>query len=216
MKRILSVKTIEDNIPSIYIYSSTGRNVKPAFNITLDHFGFRVDFNKENICEGERIFYQIYKTTYSMTWQRKNHGSENPHQHRQGQRALFVGRWQPYHNGHIELINQKLQLGIPVLIFVRDIEPDERNPFTTEQTIQMIKKYHQRHNHDVIVQSIPDIESINFGRDVGYEVNEFIPPHNINSISASKIRESIKNNDNEWKLMIDNSLHDNILKYLSL
>ena len=25
---------------------------------------------------------------------------------------------------------------------VRDIEPDEKNPFTTEQTVQMIEKYH--------------------------------------------------------------------------
>ena len=47
--------------------------------------------------------------------------------------------------GHIELIKQKLNEGIPALIMVRNIEPDERNPFTTEQTVRMIKKYHAAH-----------------------------------------------------------------------
>jgi hypothetical protein len=37
---------------------------------------------------------------------------------------------------------------------------------------------------------IPDIESINFGRGVGYDVIEHIPPADIAEISATKIRES--------------------------
>ena len=36
---------------------------------------------------------------------------------------------------------------------------------------------------------IPDIESINYGRDVGYEIIEHIPPKDIEKISATKIRE---------------------------
>jgi adenylylsulfate kinase len=50
-------------------------------------------------------------------------------------RAMFIGRWQPFHNGHKWLINQKLSEGKAILIAVRDIPPDEKNPFTTEQTI---------------------------------------------------------------------------------
>ena len=46
-------------------------------------------------------------------------------------RAMFVGRWQPFHNGHKWLIDQKLSQGIPTLIAVRDIPPDNKNPFTT-------------------------------------------------------------------------------------
>ena len=56
---------------------------------------------------------------------------------------------------------------------VRNIEPDERNPFTTEQTVTMIKKYHAAHGDDVVVMIIPDIESVNYGRGVGYEINEY-------------------------------------------
>jgi hypothetical protein len=35
---------------------------------------------------------------------------------------------------------------------------------------------------------IPDIESINYGRDVGYEIIEHLPPDDIKEISATKIR----------------------------
>jgi hypothetical protein len=40
---------------------------------------------------------------------------------------------------------------------------------------------------------IPDIESINFGRGVGYDVIEHTPPQEIHDISATKIREKMKN-----------------------
>jgi len=39
---------------------------------------------------------------------------------------------------------------------------------------------------------IPDIESINYGRGVGYNIIEHVPPKNIGEISATKIRESLK------------------------
>ncbi len=44
----------------------------------------------------------------------------------------------------------------------------------------------------VKIISIPDIESVNYGRGVGYEINEFVPPEDIGAISATKIREEMK------------------------
>ena len=41
---------------------------------------------------------------------------------------------------------------------------------------------------------IPYIESINFGRGVGYDIIEHVPPAEIAEISATKIRESGKDN----------------------
>jgi len=38
---------------------------------------------------------------------------------------------------------------------------------------------------------VPDIESINFGRGVGYDIIEHIPPAEIHDISATKIREQM-------------------------
>jgi len=146
-------------------------------------------------------------------WTKVNHGGE-PTKNSDKKYAIFVGRYQPYHSGHIELIQQKLNEGIPALIMVRDIEPDEKNPFTTQQTVDMIEKYHAAKGDDVKVMIIPDIESVNFGRGVGYEINEFTPPDNIGFISATKIRDSIKNGDDSWRSMVDESIQEDVVKNL--
>lgn len=146
-------------------------------------------------------------------WTKVNHGGE-PTKNSDKKYAIFVGRYQPYHFAHIELIQQKLNEGIPALIMVRDIEPDEKNPFTTQQTVDMIEKYHASKGDDVKVMIIPDIESVNFGRDVGYEINKFTPPDNIGFISATKIRDSIKNGDDSWRSMVDESIQEDVVKNL--
>jgi len=125
---------------------------------------------------------------------------------------MFIGRWQPFHNGHKWLIVNKLERGIPILIAVRDIRPDDKNPFTTEQTIEMLQKVYEE--CDVKVISLPDIESVNYGRGVGYQINEYTPPADIGFISATKIRESINNNDESWKENVDSSIHHLVEKYL--
>lgn len=150
-------------------------------------------------------------------WEVINHGGI-PTSNIDKKYAVFIGRYQPYHYGHINLIRQKLDEGIPVLIMVRDIEPDEKNPFTTVQTVKIIEKYHNSKGDDVKVIIIPDIESVNWGRGVGYELNEYTPPKDSpeNFISATKIRNSIKEGDDSWKKMVDKSIQEDIETYLRL
>ena len=121
-------------------------------------------------------------------WSKVNHGGE-PTKNPDKKYAIFIGRYQPYHWGHIELVQQKLNAGIPALIMVRDIARDEKNPFTTEQTVSMIEKYHQAKGDDVKVIIIPDIESVNYGRGVGYDVIFHEPPKEISDISGTAIRQ---------------------------
>ena len=150
----------------------------------------------------------------SQEWGKTNHGG-NPTTNQDKKYAIFIGRFQPYHYGHISLVKQKLMEGVPALIMVRDIEPDAKNPFTTEQTVEMIEKYHAAHNEDVKVMIIPDMESVNYGRGVGYEINELTPPDGIGFVSATSIRESIVNGDTKWHEMVDVSIQDDVVKYLS-
>jgi adenylylsulfate kinase len=156
---------------------------------------------------------EFVKDSIKTEWPHINHGG-NPTSNKDNKRAIFIGRYQPYHNGHTSLIKQKLNCGVPVLIMVRDIEPDNKNPFTTEQTVLMIEKYHASKGDDVKVMVIPDIESVNYGRGVGYEINEFTPTEEIAFISATKIRESIKTGDSSWKRLIDVSIQEDIKNYL--
>jgi len=146
-------------------------------------------------------------------WQVKNHGNPDI-KPSENKRAVFIGRYQPYHFGHISLVRQKLDQGVPCLILVRDIPPDEKNPFTTEQTVSMIRTYHESKGDDVIVMVIPDIESVNWGRGVGYEMNEYMPPDDIGFISATKIRESVANGNEEWKSHVDESIQGKVVEYL--
>ena len=109
-------------------------------------------------------------------------------------RALFIGRWQPLHPGHQWLFNQKLEQGIPILIAVRDTPVNDSNPFATEDVIANLEKEYSDEVKSGMVKviSIPDIESVNYGRGVGYEINEFVPPEDIGKISATEIRKRLK------------------------
>jgi adenylylsulfate kinase len=127
-------------------------------------------------------------------------------------KALFIGRWQPFHNGHKWLIEQKLRQHIPVLIAVRDVLPDENNPLRTEQTVEILQKLYDGEN--VEIMTISNIESVNFGRKVGYEINEFTPPPEIDIISATEIRNNLHEKNDVWKGKVDVRIHDLIIKYL--
>ena len=111
-----------------------------------------------------------------------------------GQWAMFIGRWQPWHAGHRWLIDQALNEGKKVLLCVRDVPTDEKNPWAARDV--MVNLYTEL--QDLVEQGklkviiIPDIESINIGRGVGYDVIEHVPPQDVHDISATKIREQMK------------------------
>ena len=110
------------------------------------------------------------------------------------QYSMFIGRWQPWHDGHRWLIDQRLNEGKNVLICIRDIEPNDKNPFTAEEVEANIKRelWKLVGEEKVKVMIIPDIESVNFGRGVGYDIIEHLPPQEVSEISATKIREQLK------------------------
>lgn len=127
---------------------------------------------------------------------------------------MFVGRFQPFHNGHKWLFSQKLDQGIPLLVAVRDIEPDEKNPFTTSQTVNLINTVYADIGDMVKVIVIDDIESVNYGRGVGYQINEHVPPADIANISATYIRDCIAKHDQSWREFVDPKIQDLIVLHL--
>jgi len=113
--------------------------------------------------------------------------------------AMFIGRWQPWHEGHRWLIDQQLNQGKKVLLCVRDVHQDENNPWSAWQVMMNLSEELMDliEDNKVRVIIIPDIESINFGRGVGYDVIEHIPPAEIHDISATKIREQMNKNEED-------------------
>lgn len=110
------------------------------------------------------------------------------------QYSLFIGRWQPLHEGHKYIFNERLKLGKNVCIAIRDVEPNENQPWTAEQIKENIEREYKEsiEQGTVKVIIIPDIESVNYGRGVGYEIIEHVVPENISDISATKIREQLR------------------------
>lgn len=108
--------------------------------------------------------------------------------------SVFFGRWQPFHKGHYWLINERLKLGKNVWIAIRDVTPDEKNPWTAHEVLMNLETELKDllETGRVHISIVPDIESINYGRGVGYDVIEHVPPTEIADISATKIREQMK------------------------
>ena len=107
--------------------------------------------------------------------------------------SMFIGRWQPWHKGHRWLIDQRLNKGKNVLICIREVSKDDKNPYdpvdVQENVEKELKELIDAQRVKVII--IPDIESVNYGRGVGYDIIEHIPPSDIGEISATKIREKL-------------------------
>ena len=126
-------------------------------------------------------------------WESKVHVKSSLQQ-KYSQFALFIGRWQPLHLGHQKLFQQVLDKGDKVCIAIRNVEPDEKNPFTAIDVHKTISEFYKNNIMlgQVKVIIIPDICSVNFGRGVGYDIIEHIPPSEIADISATKVREEMR------------------------
>ena len=109
--------------------------------------------------------------------------------------SMFIGRWQPWHDGHRWLIDQRLKDNKNVLICIREVSKDDSNPYDPVE----VKKNIEKELNDLILSNrvkviiIPDIESVNYGRGVGYDIIEHVPPKKVGEISATDIRKKLFN-----------------------
>ena len=126
-------------------------------------------------------------------WEKKVHVKSSL-ERKDSQWSLFIGRWQPLHEGHKQLFRQVINEGGKVLVAIRDGETNEKNPFTPQQVLMNIATEMELEisNGKLKAIIIPDICSVEFGRGVGYDIIEHIPPAEVADISATKIREQMK------------------------
>jgi hypothetical protein len=91
------------------------------------------------------------------------------------------------------MFQQVLDEGGNVLIGIRDGEVNIKNPFTAMEVMGNIMNEYDDliQQNRVKVMILPDICSVEFGRGVGYDIIERVPPTEIAEISATKIREEM-------------------------
>ena len=104
--------------------------------------------------------------------------------------AMYVGRWQNFHAGHEWLINQQLEKGKDIWVAIRNVPTDENNPKTAQEVMMELvdTQFFKDNSHKIQISIIPDIESINYGRGVGYDVIYHEPPADVAVISGTAIR----------------------------
>ena len=115
----------------------------------------------------------------------------------------MLGRWQPWHDGHIELFKRALQKTGQVCIMYRDVagvdagvEGQADNPFDFEDVkkniIKCLSKYGYKEGKEYIVIKVPNVIDISYGRGVGYSFTEHDLGKEIHKISATKIRKEMR------------------------
>ncbi len=116
--------------------------------------------------------------------------------------VLLLGRWQPWHEGHLALFERALAKTGQVVIQVRDVKDSsggdgqEDNPFSFEQISKDIAKKLSKSgysiNEDYIIQLVPNITNISYGRGVGYKIEQESFDSETESISATNIRKNLR------------------------
>ena len=117
--------------------------------------------------------------------------------------AQMLGRWQPWHDGHIELFKRALQKTGQVCIMYRDVagadagvEGQADNPFDFEDVkkniIKGLSKHGYKEGKEYIVIKVPNVIDISYGRGVGYSFTEHDLGEEIHKISATKIRKEMR------------------------
>ena len=105
----------------------------------------------------------------------------------------MLGRWQPWHVGHRALFERAVAKTGQVCIMIRDCQGwNDSNPFDIDTVIANIKQdLDPVYAGQYIIQVVPNITNITYGRDVGYTIEQEIFNDDIHSISATKIRKEM-------------------------
>jgi len=106
----------------------------------------------------------------------------------------MLGRWQPFHDGHLALFKEALKKTGQVCIMVRDTGgTDDSNPFDFDFVKEKIEEaLIPEYEGKFVVQIVTNITNISYGRGVGYAIEEIVLPDEIQKISATGIRAKMK------------------------
>ena len=103
--------------------------------------------------------------------------------------ALFIGRYQPFHDGHRALISEGLRRVGQACIAVRDTTgTSPKDPHSFEYVRARIEHGLRTFEGRFSVVSLPNISHVFYGRDVGYAVERIELDRWLEEVSATRIR----------------------------
>ena len=120
----------------------------------------------------------------------------------------MLGRWQPWHEGHSALFKKALLETGQVCILVRTVPAESEasggrtdtvqndNPFDFDEVVSNIKNKLEQdgftYGVEYIIEKVPNIVDISYGRGVGYSFTEHDLGEDIHQISATQIRAQLR------------------------
>ena len=104
----------------------------------------------------------------------------------------MLGRWQPWHAGHQALFDRAIAKHGQVNLQIRDMPIDVNNPFTPREVLRNLKDKLAQFAGRVKITVVPNIMNITYGRGVGYKIEQEVFDDAIHDISATKIREQMR------------------------
>ena len=114
----------------------------------------------------------------------------------------MLGRWQPWHDGHQALFKRCVAKTGQVVIQVRDVQGasggdgQDDNPFDWDEVCKNIEaglsKAGFQRGQEYEIMLVPNIVNITYGRGVGYSFEEEVFDSSIAEISATKIRQKLR------------------------
>jgi cytidyltransferase-like protein len=110
--------------------------------------------------------------------------------------ALFLGRYQPFHDGHKQLIEEGLRRVGQVCVAVRDTSGiDQKNPLPFHDLKARIEAALWQFRGRFTVVQVPNITNVFYGRDVGYVIERLTLDETSERISATEIRRQLTGED---------------------
>ncbi|MDC3043073.1 adenylyltransferase/cytidyltransferase family protein [Candidatus Pelagibacter sp.] len=106
--------------------------------------------------------------------------------------AIYIGRFQPFHNGHKTLFLKALKKNKQVCILVMDsYKVGKKNPYKFNFVKKKIETSLKIYKSSFIIIKIPVVSELIYGRKVGYKIRKINLPKSIENISATKIRRNL-------------------------
>jgi len=111
----------------------------------------------------------------------------------QKETVQMLGRWQPWHEGHRALFERAIAKTGQVVIQIRDCQGwQNSNPFEIAKVEAFIRRdLDPLYQGQYIIQVVPNIVNITYGRDVGYKIEQETFDKSVTDISATKIRKDL-------------------------